>query len=129
MKGFFANPIYVVPAVLLLGFGSYYLYGAIDRVGLEAQSVEAVVTSKEYTPGGTTYRTVIAANRAWTQAIETGDWYAIQLRVGTELTVGLVSKEAFERLNENDRVQVKVRRTRLSGKLEVIEVGAHAQER
>jgi hypothetical protein len=42
--------------------------------------------------------------------------------VDGEPTVALVTKQRFDEIRENDRVSVTVRRTRLSGKLEVIEV-------
>ena len=123
MNAFSANPFaYIFPLVLLVGFGGYYLYGAADRLGLPIESADAVVTGKQYTPGGTTYNTNIAGGRAWTQSNKTNDMYAIELLVGTEPTVGLVDKQAFERLNKNDRVRVKIRRTRVSGRLEVVEV-------
>jgi hypothetical protein len=48
--------------------------------------------------------------------------YVIELMIGKEATVGLVDKHAFERLNKDDHVQVKIRRTRISGRLEVVEV-------
>jgi hypothetical protein len=118
MNAFSANPFaYIFPLVLLVGFGGYYLYGAVDRIGVPIESVDALVTGKQFTPGGTTYNTNIAAGRAWTN-----DMYAIELLVGKEATVGLVDKRAFERLNKDDHVQVKIRRTRISGRLEVVEV-------
>ena len=123
MNAFSANSlVYIFPLVLLVGFGGYYIYGAIDRLGLPVESADAVVTGKQYTAGGTTYNTTIAAGRAWTQSNETNDFYAIELLVGTEPTVGLADKQTFERLNKNDRVRVKIRRTRVSGRLEVVEV-------
>jgi hypothetical protein len=123
MNAFSANPFaYIFPLVLLVGFGGYYLYGAVDRIGVPIESVDALVTGKQFTPGGTTYNTNIAAGRAWTQSNKTNDMYAIELLVGKEATVGLVDKRAFERLNKDDHVQVKIRRTRISGRLEVVEV-------
>jgi hypothetical protein len=123
MSAFAANPVaYIIPAVLVVGFGLYYLYGAIDRVGLPLQQADAVVTGKTYTPGGTTYNTNVVAGRAWTQANELPDNYAVSLRVGQEATVALVTKQKFETLKADDRVRVKMRRTRLSGRLEVVEL-------
>lgn len=123
MSAFAANPVaYIIPAVLVVGFGLYYLYGAIDRVGLPVQQAEAVVTGKTYTPGGTTYNTNVVAGRAWTQANELPDNYAVSLRVGQEAAVALVTKQKFDTLMADDRVRVKMRRTRLSGRLEVVEL-------
>lgn len=123
MSAFSANPVaYIIPAVLVVGFGLYYLYGAIDRLGLPLQQADAVVTGKTFTPGGTTYNTNVVAGRAWTQANELPDNYAVSLLVDQEPTVALVTKQKYDTLNANDRVRVKLRRTRLSGRLEVVEL-------
>ena len=117
-----SNPAYVMPAVILgalLVYGAYY---AVDKLGLEAHTGNAVVTEKTYTPGSTTYVNRIAANRSWTQAQEQPDVYAVSLRIDNEPTVAWVSKEKFDRLDRYDRVQVTYRRTRISGKLEVLAV-------
>jgi hypothetical protein len=123
MSAFSANPVaYIIPAVLVVGFGLYYLYGAIDRLGLPLQQADAVVTGKTFTPGGTTYNTNVVAGRAWTQANELPDNYAVSLLVDKEPTVALVTKQKYDALSANDRVRVKLRRTRLSGRLEVVEL-------
>lgn len=123
MTAFKVNPlVYIIPTIILGAVVLYYLYGAIDRVGLDVQSAYAVVTDKKFTPGGATYWTNIAGGRAWTQSQQNPDMYAVSLKVGDEQTVGLVSKPMFESLSINDRVRVKVSRTRLSRQLEVVEV-------
>jgi hypothetical protein len=123
MTAFSANPFaYIFPLILLIGVGGYYLYGAIDRVGLATQSADAVVTGKQVSAGGTTYNTNIVAGRAWTQAYQQADFYAVTLNLGTEPAVALVTKEAFDSYNAGDSVKVKWHRTRLSGRLEVIDV-------
>jgi len=122
MSAFFSNPAYIMPAVILGAVLIYYLYGAIDKVGLETQSINAIVTAKTHTPGSTTYVNRIAAGRSWTQAQQQQDFYAVSLNIEGEATVALVTKEKFDRLQENDRVHVTVRRTRISGKLEVVDV-------
>lgn len=123
MTAFSANPIvYIVPAIILGAVILYYLYGAIDGLGLEVRSADAVVTAKQSTPGSTTYWTNIAGGRAWTQSQQNPDMYAVSLTVAGEPTVGLVSKDMFQSLNDNDRVRVKLRRTRISHRLEVIEI-------
>lgn len=125
MTSFSANPVaYFIPALLLVGFGLYYLYGAIDRLGLSTRQVDAVVTAKQFTPGGTTYNSSIVAGRNWTQASELPDNYVISLLVNDEPTVALVTQRQFEELNAGDRVRAKIRRTRLSGRLEAIELSA-----
>jgi hypothetical protein len=123
MSAFRSNPIaYIIPAIILGAVVLYYLYGAIDRAGLSVESAEAVVTDKQMTAGSTTYSTNVAGGRAWTQSQQNPDVYAVLLRIGEERTVGVVPQETFESLGPGDRVRVKVRRTRIGHKLEVVEI-------
>ena len=118
MNALTANPsAYILPLLALLVVVGYYGYGALDRLGLPSSQAEAVVTGKTFTPGTTTYNTVVAAGRSWTQSNRQPDFYAISLTVNGEPTVALVDKTMFEQLNAGDRVRVEVRRTRFSGKL------------
>ena len=123
MAPFSANPfVYIFSAIVIGAVLLYYGFGALDRMGLEVRTSVATVTGKQYTAGGKTYITNIAGGRAWTQAQETPETYAVALNVGGEPTVGLVSKQMFESLNAGDKVTAKVCRTRITKRLEVIEV-------
>lgn len=123
MTPFSANPVlFIFIVIILVAVVAYYAYGAFDRLGVEAQAVEATVIGKQYNPPSTTYNTNIAGGRAWTQAQTVEETYALTLQVGDEQTVGLVSKQLFEILKAGDKVQAKIRRTRFSGKLEALEV-------
>ena len=123
MTPFSANPfIYIFSAIVIAAVLLYYGFGALDRMALEVRTSVATVTGKQYAEGGKTYITNIAGGRAWTQSQETPETYAVALNVGEEATVGLVSKQMFESLNAGDKVNVKIRRTRITNRLEVIEV-------
>lgn len=123
MTPFSANPfVFIFSAVAIVAVILYFAYGAIDRLGLGARATTAVVTGKQYNPPGRSYYTNIVAGRAWTQSQETSETYVVMLRVGGEDTVGLVSKPLFESLNAGDRVNVKVQRTRITRRLEAVEV-------
>jgi hypothetical protein len=100
----------------------YFLYGAIDRLGLESRSTLGRVTGKHFTPGSTTYNTNIVAGRAWTQAERNPDNYLVNLDIEGEPTGGLVTKEIYEAVNVNEQVHVRIRRTRLSKRLLVTDV-------
>src|SRR3954466_2462225 len=99
---------YLIPTLLVLVFGSYYLFGAIDRWGLQITQMNAVVSGKQFTPAGTTYNSVISAGRNWVQANKTPDYYAISLLTDNEPAIALVTQEKFNLLNIHDKVQVKV---------------------
>ena len=121
MTPFTANPaMWILSAVLVAAAVAYFAYGWLDRVGLDVRTVEARVTSKQYTEGRSTYRTTVVNGRAWTQVDDTGDVYGIVLDVAGEPTVGLVTKELYDSLADGDRVSARVRRTRFSHRLEVV---------
>lgn len=118
----YMNPAYIMPAVILCGALVYFLYYAIDKVGLETRTAEAFVTAKDHTSGTTNYVNRIAGGRSWTQAQQQPDFFAISVTVGNEPTVGLVTEEKFNQLNVNDRVRVTYRRTRVTGKIRVVKI-------
>jgi hypothetical protein len=123
MTPYSANPfIYIFSAVVIGAVLLYYVYGAIDRTGLEVSAAVAKVTDKQFTKSGRSYYTTIAGDRTWVQSKETPETYAVVLLVGNERTAAVVSKELYESLQANDSVQVKTRRTRITRKLEVVEV-------
>ena len=123
MTPFSANPFVFISSAVVIGAALVYMtFAAVDRVGLEVRSGVAVVTGKQYIGKGKAYYPNIVARRMWVQSQETAETYAVTLKVGDEPTVGLVSKELFESLNTNDTVNIKARRTRITGRLEVVEV-------
>jgi hypothetical protein len=123
MSAFNANPtVYLAPAIILAAVALYYLYGAIDRLGLESQTLDAVVTAKQVAPGTTTSWTNIAGGRAWMQSQQNPESYVLSLAVGPVQTIGLVAQPLFDSLRTGDHVRATIRRTRLSHNLEVIEV-------
>jgi hypothetical protein len=123
MKSFDANPFaYIFSAVILTLVVGYYLYGALNRMGLTTQQSEGRVTGKNFAPGSTTYNTNIAGGRTWVQSYQQPDAYVIQLEVNGESTAGLVDEKTYGLLNPGDRVQVRFQRTRFSKQLLVIEV-------
>jgi hypothetical protein len=101
---FSANPVgFIIMVLLLVGVGGYYAWGAIDTAGLAVEERSAVVTGKQVNPATQTYRTNIVAGRAWTQSHTQGDTRVVTLKVG-------------------DEVRVRVHRTRITRRLEVLEV-------
>lgn len=123
MTPYSANPFVFVFSAFAVGTVLLYIvYSAIDRMGLYVRSTVAVVTGKRFTTGGKTYYTNVVAGRPWVQSQTTPETYAVELRVAEEDAVGVVSKQMFEALNVNDTVHVKVRRTRLTRRLEVLDV-------
>lgn len=114
--------VYLFPAVALVAVLVYYLYGAVDRLGLETRHAEAVVTGKEIAQGSTTYRTTTVGGRAWTQSVQNPDAHVLMFEVDGEATGGAVSPEMYESVKPGDRVRVRFQRTRVSDRLLVTDV-------
>lgn len=123
MTPFTANPFaFIFSGVLLVAVLVYFGWGALDHLGLAEEQSSAVVTAKNYYPPGVTYYTNIVAGRAWTMADSTSDAYVLTLNLGKEPTAAIVSKDLYDALKPGDRVQVQMRRTRFSRRLEVTQV-------
>ena len=117
------NPfVYIFPAVLLAAVAVYFIYGAVDRMGLEASPAEAQVTGKQFAAGSTTYTTEVIGGRTMTRANRNPEAYIVTLRVGSEESGSTVSKQLYDVLEAGQRVHVKVRRTRLSKRLLITDV-------
>jgi len=123
MSAFRANPFaYIFPALALCAVLIYFFYAAIDRIGLGTRDSVATVTGKRFTQGGKSYYTTVVNGQSFVQSQGTPETYAITLIVDGEQTSGLVSKQQFQSINTNDSVQVTIQRTRITKRLQVVEV-------
>jgi hypothetical protein len=114
--------VYIFPAVAFTAVLLYYLYGAVDRLGLETRQTDAQITGKQRAQGSTTYNTRIAGGRTWTQATENPDAYILEFTIDGEATGGAVEPEMYESLHEGDSVRVAFQRTRITRRLVVTDV-------
>jgi hypothetical protein len=119
-----ASPlVYIFPALAFAAVCVYFLYGALDRIGLETHETDGRITTKQFAQGSTTYNTNIVAGRAWTQSSQNPDQYMVSLELDGDVTTGgFVDKQMYESLQPGERVRVKYQRTRFSNKLMVTEV-------
>jgi hypothetical protein len=120
-----ANPFaFAFMALLLVGVGLYYAWGAVDRIGLTTQAVRAQVTGKQLNPSRETYRTTVAAGRAFTQSDRPPDAYVLILRIGNEVAGLAVDPAQYEAVRVGQSVDAVIHRTRLGRRLEIIELRA-----
>lgn len=128
-----ANPFVAVISVLLLVVGlGWYAWGALDQAGLDSRWAPGIVTGKTHTPPGITYRTTVVAGRTWTQTDSTPEAFVVSVRVdvggegrgegGRQDSSGFVDPVLHGRLQPGDRVEVRISRTRLTGRLQIEEV-------
>lgn len=114
--------VYVFPVVALAAVLLYYVYGAIDRLGLEVQHAEGRVTGKQVAAGSTTYNTNYIDGRAVVTGTKNPEMYVVAVDVNGEPAGGAVTREVYDSLQQGDVVQVRFRRTRFSQRLLVTDV-------
>ena len=114
--------VYVLPALALAAVGLYYVYGALDRVGLEAQHAAARIASTLVAPGSTTYHTTTVAGRAWTQSSANPEVHVLTFEIGGEPAGAAVSPEFYASVQTGDVMRVEFTRTRFSNRLVVTDV-------
>lgn len=118
-----ANPfVYIFSLVAIAAVLIYYGYGALDHAGLRERNAVATVTGKQFAESGRSYYTTVAGGRTWVQSQVTPETHVVLLSVGNEQTAGVVSKELYESLQAGESVQVRLRRTRMTRRLEVVDV-------
>jgi hypothetical protein len=113
---------YALPAVVLAAVVVYFLYGALDRLGLASERTTARVTGKQIAAGSTTYHTSVVAGRSWTQSSTNPDAPIVSLEVNGVATGGVVTPELYQALQPGDTVQVTFTRTRFSRQILVTDV-------
>ena len=109
----------------------YYVYGALDRVGLGDAARAGASRRASSTRAGIddVSHTNIVAGRAWTQSTEIPEAYVMTLDIGGEPTGrGGVAGDVRRRCRPGDCVQVAFTRTRFSNQLVVTDVRRHGGE-
>jgi hypothetical protein len=122
-RGVARNFMPIVGGVVLLCVAGYYGFMAIDTIGLVAQRERAIVTKKSFQAAGTTYITQIINNRPVVLPQVKAEAYLLELRTDRETTDAVVTKELFDAVETSDQVFATFQRTRLTRRLQVLEVG------
>jgi hypothetical protein len=111
--------VYAFPAVALGVVLLWYVYGAVDRFGLDVQRAQARVTGRQFAKGSTTYNTKVIAGQTLVEGTKNPDAYVIGLEVDGEAAGGAVTPELYSSLQPGDIVHVEFQRTRFSKKIVV----------
>lgn len=117
-----ANFMYIFGAIILVCVAIYFLFLAIDSLGLQEQKGTAKVTGKGYRQAGKTYITQIVANRPVVLPQVKPEMYILQLDIGGSKTECAVDKSLYEVINPEDQVQVIYQKRRILGKIQVLKV-------
>jgi hypothetical protein len=116
------NFMHVFGGIILLGVALYYIFWAVNSLGLEDRSALATVTGKEYHGPGTSYQAQNIGGRNFVRSLRTPEAYVVQLKLNDEETFAAVQKGLYDALNTNDQVQATYQRRRITGGLQVRQV-------
>jgi hypothetical protein len=114
--------MHIAGIVILTGVGLYFLFMAVDGLGLKVLSAPATVVGREYREAGKTYTTQVINNRPHVLPRARPAIYILQLDVGARQAAGAVPKRLFAVIQAGDRVQVTYQQRRITGLLQVLEV-------
>ena len=116
------RPMMILGVIVLCGVGFYFLFSAVNGIGLEDESGDATVVRKEYRESGTTYQRQVIGGRVHTQAQATPELYILMLDIDGQSAECAVTKSLYDELSETDRVSVEYQRKRITGSLLVTDV-------
>ena len=117
-----ANFMYIFGAIILVCVAIYFLFMAIDSLGLKEEKATAKVISKGYKQAGKTYITQIVANRPVVLPQVKPEMYIFQVELEGKKTECAVDKSLYEVINPEDQVQVIYQKRRILGKIQVLKV-------
>jgi hypothetical protein len=114
--------MYIAGIVILICVGLYFLFMAVDGLGLEVQTGTAKVLGLEYREAGKTYTTEIINNRPYVRPQARPEMYLLKLDINGRETAGAVPRALYEAVQPGDQVRVTYQRRRITGLLQVLEV-------
>jgi hypothetical protein len=116
------TPMYLIGAVVLVGVLCYAVFMAIDTFGLESTVTRASVVSTGYRAAGQTYVTEIINNRPYVIPKTVPEAFLADVEIDGAVVTAAVDKAVHDRLRAGDPVTVTIRRTRLTGRTQVVGV-------
>ncbi len=117
-----ARLMYVVGIVILIGVGLYYLFMAVDGMGLQERTGSAVVVGKAHREPGRTYTTQVINNRTYAVPHDTPEMFVLTLDLLGRPTEYASHRSLYDALSAGDTIRVTYQRRRLTGALQVVDV-------
>jgi hypothetical protein len=114
--------MYWVGILAILGIALYFAFMAADTMGVATQEATGTVIAKEFVPAGMTYTTQVVDGRSYVRAHETQDRYVVELTVDDRQAFAVVDPLVYHEIEAGDRLPLRFRETRLTGRLEVVEL-------
>jgi hypothetical protein len=109
----------VVGAVVLAALAVYFVFMAVDGMGLSDQSGTAVVVGKQYRKSHETYTTERFGDTNVTRPSTVPEMYILELTIDGKPAAAAVEKSLFDAATTDDRMTVTYQRRRLTGTLQV----------
>lgn len=112
----------VFGAVVVVLIGLYFLFMAVDSLGLADQEGTATVLGKEFREASTTYQTQKVGDRMLTVPQVTPPMYILKLNIAGRKTEGPVDKSLYDAVVAGDRVRVVYQKRRILGQVQIVSV-------
>jgi len=112
--------VYIAGILILAGL--FFLFQAVDTLGLEVKKASARVIAREHRETVMGYRTEIINNQPRAVANVTPEMYVLHLDIDGHRAEAAVSHSFYDAVQPGDRVQVTFQKRRLTGGLRVLEV-------
>jgi hypothetical protein len=116
------TPMYAIGIVVLIAVAGYVIFMAADTVGIATEETRTKVVSTGYRAAGQTYVTQIINNRPLVTPRTVPEMFLVNVEIAGAVVSAAVERDVHDRLREGDEVRVTFRRTRLTGRTEVIAV-------
>lgn len=114
--------MYRVGAVVLACVAIYFLFTAVNTLGLAEESGTGVVVGKAYREAGTTYHTQVIDGRSYVRPQATPDMYLLDLTIDEKSVQAEVERALFDDVEQGEQVEVVYRQHRLTGGTQVVRV-------
>jgi len=112
----------VLGAIILVLVAIYFLFQAVDGMGLASQSGRAAVVGKEYRPAGQTYTREVVGNQTLNVPKTTPEMHILELDLDGRRVQGTTDRALYESISAGDQVQVTYQQRRITGALQVVRV-------
>ncbi len=114
--------MYKVGVVVIVLVALYWLFMAVNTVGLAEQTATASVVGKAYKEPGKSYVTQVIDGRSYVRPQVTPEAYLVNVTIDGREVTAQVNQASFEAVQDGDQVQVVYVKRRLTGALQIVRV-------
>lgn len=108
--------------LVVAGVVAYTAFMMVERSGAATSTVRAAVVDKRHVAAHKTYVTQVINGRSVVVPREVADAYVVDLALTGGRSSGVVSQDLYDQVSPGDTVTATVRRRRVSGTIDVLQV-------